>query len=58
MKAMILAAGFGTRMGPITKLVPKPLIKINDKTLLEENIEKLASIGVKEIIINVILEHK
>ncbi|MAV86450.1 MAG: mannose-1-phosphate guanylyltransferase [Gammaproteobacteria bacterium] len=53
MKAMILAAGFGTRMGPITKLVPKPLIKINDKTLLEENIEKLASIGVKEIIINV-----
>ncbi len=53
MKAMILAAGFGTRMGSITKLVPKPLIKINDKTLLEENIEKLASIGVKEIIINV-----
>ena len=54
MKAMILAAGFGTRKGAITKLVPKPLIKINDKTLLEENIEKLASIGVKEIIINVV----
>ena len=53
MKAMILAAGFGTRMGSISKVVPKPLIKINDKTLLEENIEKLISIGVKEIIINV-----
>ncbi len=52
-KAIILGAGFGKRMHPITKKIPKPLIKINNITLLENTIKFLNSLGVKHIIINV-----
>ena len=51
-KAMILAAGYGKRMMPLTEKVPKPLIQIGPKNLLERSIELLIKIGVKEIIIN------
>ena len=51
--AMILAAGLGTRMKPLTLETPKPLIKIGDKTLLERSINLLESHGVEQIIINV-----
>jgi len=51
-KAMILAAGFGKRMFPLTKKIPKPLIKIGPKNLLERSIELLIKIGIDEIIIN------
>jgi len=51
-KAMILAAGFGKRMLPLTKKIPKPLIKIGQKNLLERSIELLIKIGIDEIIIN------
>lgn len=51
--AMILAAGFGTRMRPLTLKTPKPLIKIGKKNLLERSINLLESYGVKQIIINV-----
>ena len=51
-KAMILAAGFGKRMLPLTKKIPKPLIKIGPKNLLERSIELLIKIGIDEIIIN------
>ncbi len=51
-KAMILAAGFGKRMLPLTKKIPKPLIKIGPKNLLERTIELLIKIGIDEIIIN------
>jgi len=51
-KAMILGAGFGKRMLPLTKKIPKPLIKIGLKNLLERTIELLIKIGVDEIIIN------
>ena len=51
-KGMILAAGFGKRMLPITKITPKPLIKIGLKNLLARSIELLINIGVKEIILN------
>ena len=51
-KAMILAAGFGKRMLPLTKKTPKPLIKIGPKNLLERSIELLIKIGIDEIIIN------
>jgi len=51
-KAIILGAGFGKRMLPITKKIPKPLIKINGVTLLENSIKFLSSIGVKHIVIN------
>ena len=53
MKAMILAAGLGTRLKPLTDLTPKALIKIKDHTLLELQIKKLKSEGFVEIIINV-----
>ena len=51
-KAMILAAGFGKRMLPLTAKIPKPLIKIGPKNLLERTIELLIKIGVNEIVIN------
>ena len=50
---MILAAGFGTRLKPLTDDVPKALLKINEKPLLEIVIKKLTDSGIKEIVINV-----
>ena len=49
---MILAAGFGKRMLPLTKNTPKPLIKINGITLLENTINFLKKLGCKQILIN------
>ena len=51
--AMILAAGLGTRMKPLTLKTPKPLIKIGNKNLLERSISILENHGVEQIIINV-----
>ncbi|MEP6948828.1 MAG: sugar phosphate nucleotidyltransferase [Ginsengibacter sp.] len=53
MKAMILAAGLGTRLKPFTDRHPKALAVVNGKTLLQRNIEYLASFGIKDIIVNV-----
>ena len=50
---MILAAGLGKRMQPITLKTPKPLIKIGNKNLLERAIELLINHGIEEIAINV-----
>ena len=50
---MVLAAGLGKRMQPLTLKTPKPLIKINNSTLLERAINLLISHGVQEISINV-----
>ena len=52
-QGMILAAGLGKRMQPITLKTPKPLIKIGDKNLLEGAIQLLIDHGVEEIAINV-----
>ena len=52
-KAMILAAGLGTRMQPLTLKTPKPLIKIGEHNLLERSINLLIQHGIKEIVINV-----
>lgn len=63
MKAMILAAGLGTRLKPFTDKHPKALAVVNGKTLLQRNIEYLKSYGIENIIINVhhfaeqIIEH-
>lgn len=52
MKAMILAAGMGNRMRPLTLHMPKPLLKVGGKPLIVWHIEKLQKIGVQEIVIN------
>ena len=52
-KAMILAAGLGSRMQPLTLKTPKPLIKIGNHNLLERSIDLLIQHGVKELVINV-----
>jgi MurNAc alpha-1-phosphate uridylyltransferase len=53
MKAMILAAGLGTRLRPLTLTTPKPLIPVNGRPLIEHHILALAQAGVKDILINV-----
>lgn len=53
MKAMILAAGLGTRLKPFTDFHPKALAMVNGKPLLQRNVEYLLSYGFDEIILNV-----
>jgi len=53
MKAMILAAGRGERMRPLSDKTPKPLLKVHGKSLIVWHIERLASLGFSEIIINI-----
>ncbi len=53
MKAMILAAGLGTRLKPFTNTHPKALALVNGKPVLQRNIEYLAQFGIKDIIVNV-----
>src|ERR1044072_3269521 len=52
-RAMILAAGLGTRLKPWTDHHPKALAMVNGKSLLQRNIEYLQSFGIREIIVNV-----
>ncbi|MGL6626142.1 N-acetylmuramate alpha-1-phosphate uridylyltransferase MurU [Aeromonas jandaei] len=52
MKAMILAAGRGERMRPLTDLLPKPLLAVGGKPLIVHHIEKLKAAGVTELVIN------
>jgi NDP-sugar pyrophosphorylase family protein len=53
MKAMILAAGLGTRLRPLTNDRPKALVEIAGKTLLEITLERLRAFQVREVIVNV-----
>ena len=52
MQAMILAAGFGKRMLPLTNKIPKPLAEVDKKPLLHHIIEKLFNDNIKDIVIN------
>ncbi|AOA57952.1 N-acetylmuramate alpha-1-phosphate uridylyltransferase MurU [Acinetobacter larvae] len=52
MKAMILAAGLGNRMRPLTLHTPKPLLAVADKPLIVWHIEKLSALGIRDIVIN------
>lgn len=53
MKALIFAAGLGERMRPLTDATPKPLLAVGGKPLVEWHLEKLAAIGVDEVVINI-----
>jgi mannose-1-phosphate guanylyltransferase len=53
MKAMILAAGLGTRLRPLTDDRPKALVEIDGRTLLEITLTRLSKFGIREVIINV-----
>ena len=52
MRAMILAAGRGERLRPLTDKLPKPLVEVGGKPLIEYHIESLAAAGFREIVIN------
>jgi len=51
--AMVLAAGLGTRMRPISDATPKPLVEIAGQTLLDHAIDRLAMVGVELVVVNV-----
>jgi mannose-1-phosphate guanylyltransferase len=53
MKAMVLAAGLGTRLRPLTNDRPKALVEIGGRTLLEITLSRLRACGIREVIINV-----
>src|SRR5262245_49533365 len=53
MKAMVLAAGLGTRLRPLTDTRPKALVELRGRTLLEITIERLKAFGIREVIVNV-----
>jgi len=53
MKAMILAAGRGERLRPLTDSLPKPLVEVRGKPLVEWHLERLAAAGIREVVINV-----
>ena len=52
MKALIFAAGKGERMRPLTETTPKPLLEAGGKPLIVWHLEKLAAIGVREVVVN------
>lgn len=52
-RAMIMAAGLGTRMRPLTNDRPKPLIIVDGRTLLDHAIDRLKSVGVRSFVVNV-----
>lgn len=52
MHAMILAAGLGERMQPLTADIPKPLLKVGAKSLIEHQVDKLVAGGVRQLVIN------
>jgi MurNAc alpha-1-phosphate uridylyltransferase len=51
-KAMVLAAGYGTRLKPLTDRMPKPLIPVAGKPMIEYALDKLRAYGIEEVIIN------
>ena len=51
--AMVLAAGLGTRLRPITDTLPKPLIEIGGRALLDHALDRLVLVGVEQVVVNV-----
>lgn len=52
-KAMLMAAGFGTRMRPLTDKMPKPMVPFLGKPLIDHALDKLAAVGVEDVVVNV-----
>lgn len=52
-KAFVLAAGRGIRMGEMTDVLPKPLIEVNGKTLIDYNFDKLGELKISDVVVNV-----
>lgn len=52
MKALIFAAGLGERMRPLTDTTPKPLLRVGGKPLIEWHLEKLAALGIRDVVVN------
>lgn len=52
MKALIFAAGLGERMRPLTDTTPKPLLRAGGKPLIEWHLEKLAALGIRDVVVN------
>jgi MurNAc alpha-1-phosphate uridylyltransferase len=52
-KAMVLAAGYGTRLKPLTDRVPKPLVPVAGKPMIQYALDRLQACGIEEVIINV-----
>ena len=55
MKALIFAAGLGERMRPLTDTTPKPLLLAGGKPLIDWHLEKLAAIGVRDVVVNTVV---
>ena len=51
-KAMVLAAGLGTRLKPVTDTLPKPLVQVDNRALIDHALDRLEAVGVGEVVVN------
>jgi MurNAc alpha-1-phosphate uridylyltransferase len=50
---MVLAAGLGTRLRPVTSTIPKPLVEINGRPLIDHALDRLVAVGVEHVVVNI-----